>query len=210
MISNQERLHYERQTIMNIEKYDKELKIHTTGRDDYKADAYHHPYEPTPYAVLERLAASGFLTKDNVVVDYGCGKGRVDFFLASKIGCKTIGIEYDRRIYECAMENKKTYSAKQKPDFFCVTAEKYKIEGADSFYFFNPFSVEILCSVIGKIITSYYENPRRIRLFFYYPDQEYVSYLMTKDEICFVGEIDCGDLFSENNSRERIMVFELG
>ena len=90
------------------EHYDKEFKIQTTGRDDYKADAYHHPYEPTPYNVLERLASSGFLTKENVVVDYGCGKGRVDFFLSSKIGCKTIGIEYDTRIYESAMENKKT------------------------------------------------------------------------------------------------------
>ncbi|MBQ3599742.1 MAG: class I SAM-dependent methyltransferase [Lachnospiraceae bacterium] len=195
---------------MNNKKHDKELKIHTTGRDDYKADAYHHPYEPTPYIVLERLVSSGFLTKDNVVVDYGCGKGRVDFFLASKIGCKTIGIEYDRRIYESAMENKKTYSGKQKPDFLCISAEEYRIEEADCFYFFNPFSVEILCSVIGKIITSYYENPRKVRLFFYYPAKEYISYLMTKEEICFVTEIDCGDLFSENNSRERIMVFELG
>ena len=196
--------------MMNDEKYDKEFKIQTTGRDDYKADAYHHPYEPTPYIVLERLVSSGFLTKDNVVVDYGCGKGRVDFFLASKIGCKTIGIEYDRRIYESAMENKKTYSGKQKPDFLCISAEEYRIEEADCFYFFNPFSVEILCSVIGKIITSYYENPRKVRLFFYYPAKEYISYLMTKEEICFVTEIDCGDLFSENNSRERIMVFELG
>ena len=196
--------------VMNNKKHDKELKIHTTGRDDYKADAYHHPYEPTPYVVLERLVSSGFLTKDNVVVDYGCGKGRVDFFLASKIGCKTIGIEYDRRIYESAMENKKTYSGKQKPDFLCISAEEYRIEEADCFYFFNPFSVEILCSVIGKIITSYYENPRKVRLFFYYPAKEYISYLMTKEEICFVTEIDCGDLFSENNSRERIMVFELG
>ena len=192
------------------EHYDKEFKIQTTGRDDYKADSYHHPYEPTPYTVLERLASSGCLTKDNVVVDYGCGKGRVDFFLASKIGCKTIGIEYDRRIYESAMENKKTYSGKQKPDFLCISAEEYRIEEADCFYFFNPFSVEILCSVIGKIITSYYENPRKVRLFFYYPAKEYISYLMTKEEICFVTEIDCGDLFSENNSRERIMVFELG
>ena len=195
---------------MNDEKYDKELKIHTTGRDDNKADIYHHPYEPTPYTVLERLISSGFLTKENVVVDYGCGKGRVDFFLASKIGCKTIGIEYDRRIYESVLQNKKTYIGKQKPDFLCISAEEYKIGEVDSFYFFNPFSVEILRSVIGKIITSYYENPRKIKLFFYYPDQEYVSYLMTKDEICFITDIDCGDLFTGKNSRERIMVFEIG
>ena len=36
--------------------WDKKLNIHTAGRDDSHADAYHHPYEPTPYEVLERLA----------------------------------------------------------------------------------------------------------------------------------------------------------
>ena len=195
---------------MNEEQYDKQLKISTTGRDPYKADAYHHPYEPTPYKVLERLASSGFFSKENVVVDYGCGKGRVDFFLSSKIGCKTIGIEYDTRIYESAMENKKTYTGKQSPDFLCISAEEYKIEVADCFYFFNPFSVQILQSVIGKIVTSYYENPRKIRLFFYYPDQEYEAYLMTKEELSFVTNVDCKDLFLGNDSRERIMVFEMG
>lgn len=37
--------------------------------------------EPTPYCVLERLANSGLIRKKDVVLDYGCGKGRVDFFL---------------------------------------------------------------------------------------------------------------------------------
>lgn len=196
--------------MMSDEIYDKELKIHTIGRDDYKADAYHHPYEPTPYTVLERLATAGFLAKENIVVDYGCGKGRVDFFLASRIGCKTIGIEYDSRIYKAAMENKKSYNGKQKPEFLCISAEEYRIENADGFYFFNPFSVEILRSVIGKIITSYYENPRKIQLFFYYPDQDYLSYLMTKEELVFVKDIICKDLFSGNNDRERIVVFQMG
>ena len=39
--------------------WDKLLQIKTTGRDETNADAYHHPYEPTPYSVLERLADSG-------------------------------------------------------------------------------------------------------------------------------------------------------
>ena len=40
---------------------DKQLKIKTTGRDDSKEDDYHHPYEPTPYSVLERMAESEYL-----------------------------------------------------------------------------------------------------------------------------------------------------
>ena len=42
---------------MNHEnQWDKLLQIKTTGRDESRADEYHHPYEPTPYCVLERLA----------------------------------------------------------------------------------------------------------------------------------------------------------
>ena len=74
--------------------WDKRLKICTVGRDDSGADQYHHPYEPTPYAVLQRLADSGLIRRGNVVLDYGCGKGRVDFFLAQRTKARTIGIEY--------------------------------------------------------------------------------------------------------------------
>lgn len=77
----------------------------------------------------------------------------------------------------------------------------------DRVFFFNPFSVEILRKVLAKIEDSYYENPREIQLFFYYPSDEYISELMTVDMLSFVDEIDCRDLFDRENPRERIMVF---
>lgn len=194
---------------MRETEIDKALKIHTTGRDDYKADEYHHPYEPTPYAVLDRLIGSEFISKENSVIDYGCGKGRVDFYLAAKLGCRCIGIEYDERIFEEARKNLSTFVGKSKPEFICASAEEYQIEEGDCFYFFNPFPVEILQSVMGRILESYYSNPREMLLFFYYPDSDYVAYLMTKDELMFVDEIDCEDLFEGKNERERILVFEV-
>ena len=55
---------------MRIEKnWDRLLQIHTIGRDDTNADQYHHPYEPTPYAVLERLVESGFFSEQDVVLE---------------------------------------------------------------------------------------------------------------------------------------------
>ena len=69
---------------------DKLLQIKTTGRDESGADEYHHPYEPTPYCVLERLENSGLIGKDDAVLDYGCGKGRVGFFLSYRTKAKTM------------------------------------------------------------------------------------------------------------------------
>ena len=188
--------------------WDLSLQINTCGRDESGADQYHHPYEPTPYCVLERLAGSGFFGKDDVVLDYGCGKGRVGFFMSHRTKAKTIGIEYDQRIYKSALENQKT--AKAKADFVLTRAEEYEVPGdVNRCYFFNPFSTEILHKVMARIIESYYDSPREIYLFFYYPSDEYISYLMTVDELEFYDEIECDDLFPGKDPRERIVIFQL-
>ena len=189
---------------------DKLLNIQTDGRDETGADQYHHPYEPTSYDVLERLAGSGLISKQDVLLDYGCGKGRVDFFLSYRTGAKTIGIEYDPRIYSSALKNQKQAISKANAEFVLEKAEAYEVPpDVSRCYFFNPFSVEILRKVMSRIIESYYGSPRHIFLFFYYPSDEYLSYLMTVEELEFYDEIECEDLFEGNDIRERIMIFEL-
>ncbi len=193
----------------NENTWDKLLHIKTTGRDDSGADQYRYPYEPTPYSVLERLANGGFINKKDVVLDYGCGKGRVDFYLAYQTKAKTIGVEYDERIYQGAAANQKTAVSRTKTEFVPVRAEEYHVPtDVNRCYFFNPFSVELLHKVMARIVESYYENPREVMLFFYYPSEEYISYLMTVDELEFYDEIDCSDLFEGNSARERIMIFK--
>ena len=190
--------------------WDKLLQIKTTGRDETNADAYHHPYEPTPYSILERLAKSGLIGNDDVVLDYGCGKGRVGFFLSYRVKAKTIGIEYDEHIYQGALENRKTALSKIKPDFVLTSAEEYEVPAeVNRCYFFNPFSVEILHTVCARIIEFWYENPREVFLFFYYPADDFLAYLMTVDELEFYDEIECDDLFEGKDPRERIMIFQL-
>lgn len=194
----------------NENTWDKLLQIKTTGRDDSNADQYNYPYEPTPYSVLERLANSGLIRKKDVVLDYGCGKGRVDFFLSYQTRAKTIGIEYDERIYQGAIENQRTAVSGGKTKFELANAENYEVSAdVNRCYFFNPFSVELFRKVMARILESYYDNPREILLFFYYPSDEYVSYLMTSDELEFYDEISCGDLFDENDMREQILIFRL-
>ena len=188
--------------------WDKRLQIKTTGRDETGADQYHHPYEPTPYSVLERLADSGLIGKGDVVLDYGCGKGRVDFFLSYRTKAGAVGIEYDERIYGDALENQRN-AAKAQADFVLTRAEEYEVpKEVNRCYFFNPFSVEILRKVMARILESWYAEPREIFLFFYYPDDEYVACLMTVDELEFYDEIECDDLF-EGDPRERILIFQL-
>ena len=194
----------------NEKTWDKLLQIKTTGRDDSNSDQYRYPYEPTPYGVLERLANSGLIQRKDVVLDYGCGKGRVDFFLSYQTKARTIGIEYDERIYQSALNNQETAVSGARTRFVLAKAEEYKVPPeVNRYYFFNPFSVELLRKVMARIIESYYEKPREMFLLFYYPSEEYISYLMTVDELEFYDEIACDDLFEGNALRERIVIFQL-
>ena len=192
----------------NETTWDKLLKIKTTGRDDSNSDQYRYPYEPTPYSVLERLANSGLIRKKDVVLDYGCGKGRVDFFLSYQTRAKTIGIEYDERIFQAAVENQKNAVSGARTEFVLARAEEYEVpEEVTVCYFFHPFSIELLRKVMARIVESYYSYPREITLCFYYPSEEYIAYLMTVEEIEFYDEINCGDLFDSNDAREQILIF---
>lgn len=196
--------------VINESKWDKLLHIKTSGRDDTNSDQYHYPYEPTPYSVLERLASSEYIGKKNTLIDYGCGKGRVDFYLSYQVRCHSIGIEYDERIFQNAITNKENAISGNRTEFLKQSAEMYMIpDEADRFYFFNPFSEEILRRVLERIKESYYNHPREMLLFFYYPSDEYVAHLMTVDELTFFDEIACGDLFEGEDVRERIMIFAL-
>lgn len=196
--------------IQKEQQWDKLLKIKSTGRDDSRSDQNRYPYEPTPYCILERLANSGYIGKRNMLLDYGTGKGRVCFYLSFQTRCRTIGIEYDERIYAGAVKNHLTAVSGKRTSFVMKNAEQYPVPiDVDRFYFFNPFSAEILKTVLAKIMDSYYENQRELLLFFYYPSDEYIGYLMTHEALAFVDEIDCRDLFPGNDPRERILIFEV-
>ncbi len=191
--------------------WDRLLHIKTTGRDDSRSDHFHYPYEPTPYSVLERLANSGYIRKKNILVDYGCGKARVGIFLANQLRCRSVGIEYDERIFRAAEENAAKCVSPGFVSLEHIPAEAYEVKPSeDRFYFFNPFSEEILRRVIRRILDSWYEAPRQILLFFYYPSPEYEKVLSEQPELSLQEEIPCGDLFPGGDAREKILVYEAG
>lgn len=194
---------------MNDIELDQLLNVRTIGNNDEHADEYHYPYEPTDYCVLDRIKESGYLNKDNILLDYGTGKGRVCFYLSYSVGCKSKGIEYDESIFNELKKNQHDFIKNDLTSFECINAEEYIVKDEDVFYFFNPFSIEILKKVLSRIIDSYYENPRNMIMMFYYPEPDTVGYLMTHEKLMFVDEIECYDLYPEYDPRETILCFEI-
>ena len=191
---------------MTEHEWDRFLRIRTSGRDDSRADTVHYPYEATPYPVLERLAGCGLLDKHDIVADYGCGKGRVAFFLAWQLGCRTIGVERDERLLQTALENRKTARGGARTEFLSANAESFTPEGVTAAFFFNPFSEQILRSVLARIRESLLTHPRQMRLIFYYPSNEYAAALLETPWLELEEEISVKDLFG-SDPREELLIF---
>lgn len=186
------------------------LKIKTTGRDDSNYNFINFPYEPTPYGVLQELANSGYITKRDKIVDFGSGKGRVEFYLAYATKAHIIGVEYDLRLYQKALENKEKAISKNRVTFVNVDAKDYQIEDdVTGVYFFNPFSNTILESVIKNLKESKLRCERTIKCFFYYPSNEYLNLLADDGSFTLIDQIDCTHLYKEDNKRETIVILEL-
>ena len=184
---------------MNDREWDKRLHIRTIGRED-EANANYSPYEPTPYSVLQRLADSGHIRRKQHLLDYGCGKGRVAFFMASELGCRVTGIDYSQKLIDIAMENRRTSRLGDRVRLICARAEQYALQDEDVFFFFNPFSEKIFESVLRRLA-------RETTVICYYPSEAYLQCLDGVGE--WVDDIDCNDLFNgRNNPRERLVGYK--
>ena len=192
---------------MNDREWDKRLRIRTIGRED-EADPNYSPYEPTPYAVLERVAESGHIRRRQHVLDYGCGKGRVAFFLSDAVGCRVTGIYHARKLIDLAVENRRTARAGDRVRLVRALAEQYIPREEDVFFFFNPFGEKVFEAVLRNLASGCAENPRPVTLLMYYPSEEYVRCLEAAEGFTRLSPIDCRDLFGGRNDRERVEVWK--
>ena len=195
--------------------YDKLLNINTIGNQNWnKTSTHNHPYEPTLYVALEELFEKYKLDENDHIVDFGCGMGRLNFFINHMFDSYVTGIEINDRYFEEALINKISYEkkhkkSKEKINFVCNLAQQYEVSDEDNkFYFFNPFSIQIFSKVIDNILESYENNMRDMDIIMYYPSTEYLDYLDYKTPFYFEKEIHLSDLY-EKDPKEKFVIYTL-
>ena len=187
------------------QSFEKLLNISTSGNQkNFNEFIHYNRYEPTSYYVLEAILHNYPLLESDNIVDFGSGKGRLNFFLNYFFKCKVTGIE-----------NMKNYLSKNKGhdcskiSFVNCIAEDYEINSKENkFYFFNPFSVQIFIKVVTNIIYSVINEYRPVDLILYYPSDDYIYYLENYTIFQLIKEIKLNKHYEQDN-REKILVYRL-
>lgn len=193
--------------------FEKKLNIDTsTSETRLDKIKYYNRYEATPYEALEYLLKNYEIKRDDHLVDFGSGKGRVSFFINYYRGAACTGVELIEEFHKKAISNLKNYRTKniykaEKLFFINNYAEKYVVSNFENkFFFFNPFSLNIFISVVNNIISSYEECQRQVDIIMYYPSQEYIDYLERNTAFMYLKDIDIN---SKKDLRERFTIYRL-
>jgi len=189
----------------SMKNFDEIINIHTSGDQiGFHKSFHYHRYEPTPYQGLEKLFSEYGLRSSDRLVDFGCGKGRLPFYIHHTFRASAAGVEMSEDFYREALENLQTYKGeKARISFQCILAQEYEITPQDShFYFFNPFSVKIFMKVVNSILLSAEENPRKMDIILYYPSEDYIFYLENSTPFELIKEV-----VLEGNENERFLVY---
>jgi SAM-dependent methyltransferase len=127
-----------------------------------------HVIEPTPYYSLHELFKRISISSTDVLVDVGCGEGRVlNFWLSLGLKNKLVGIEINETVARDAVRR---YRNRSNVQIICGNAiANVSICGGTIFYLFDPFSeamfAEFERAVRGSNVRIIYCNPQAVKVF---------------------------------------------
>jgi predicted RNA methylase len=144
--------------------------LHTPG-DRY--DAAPVQYEPTKYGAIATCLEHLAVRPSDVVVDIGCGMGRVACVFSMLPVARVIGIELDDRLASIARANAARVRGRR-ADIEIRTGDAGQADysGVTIFWLYNPFGEETMRRTLARIRESVDAAPRPIQLVYVAPNFE--------------------------------------
>jgi cyclopropane fatty-acyl-phospholipid synthase-like methyltransferase len=159
--------------------------------DDMSDPVWKGDYMPTSYQNTLALLKAAGISKDSVVIDFGCGLGRVVFAAAHLGAKKSIGVEFDEDLFRAAESNRISSKFKDKVSFSHTDASQFNIPNdANIFFFFNPFGAGTMADVVAKIEESIKTTPRKTMIVYYNP--QFQTKLLASDQFKLKQEWPAG------------------
>ncbi|OGR00489.1 MAG: hypothetical protein A2511_04420 [Deltaproteobacteria bacterium RIFOXYD12_FULL_50_9] len=136
-------------------------------------------YQPTMALSFNRLLAAIPLPPESVLVDFGCGKGRVLLLAVLRGIKKAVGIEFSPELCEIARNNVRIVEQATGSilDISVIEGDvtHYEIEDDQNvFFLFNPFDDVVLAAVVKNIQESLQRKPREIAIIYYNPVHSHI------------------------------------
>ena len=135
------------------------------ARTEGTADVVNSQYSVLPYVFADRIGAH------DVLVDVGCGKGRViNWWLSQGLRNRMIGIEHNREVAAATAKRLRRYG---NVTIVNEDATSWMPDDATVAYMYSPFGVEIMGrfkervaeEYAGRGVTLLYWNPQFVEVF---------------------------------------------
>lgn len=130
-------------------------------------------YQPSDYQLIARALDWACPTPDDVLLDYGCGKGRVLFVGAGYPFRRIVGFEL---CPEMAALGRRNVAAAHLPTprppidiLESNAAEESPPDDATVIFLFNPFYGQVLAETLRRVRESWERAPRHIRVIYIQP-----------------------------------------
>ncbi len=136
---------------------------------DIRNDVGFNMYTPTRVRAFRKLLDHLALPKGQVFVDFGCGKGRVLLAAAQYPFDRIVGVEVAPQLCAICRSNVAAYRRRHSGtlDIKVVQCEAraYNVSRDETvFFMFSPFGRAIAAGVLGNILSSVEECPRKVWL----------------------------------------------
>jgi SAM-dependent methyltransferase len=131
-------------------------------------------YDGSPVSPLRKVLQGLEVTREDVFVDFGSGKGRALLIASSFPFRRVVGVEFACELCTTARANAAIYASRNKGaapiEIVEEDAVKFCVQPEHTvFYFFNPFDQCIMQSVLQGIVGSWRQRPRRMFVIYYHP-----------------------------------------
>jgi SAM-dependent methyltransferase len=161
--------------------------IDTATEMDLEDVGLAHPervrYEPTSWIDLKRVLRDRDVGRDDVFLDYGCGKGRVLLVAARQPYKRVVGVDISPRLCAIAEANLERDRARRRcGSVEVVAADVTAWEVPDDVtvvFMHNPFRGATFELAIAQLLASQDRNPRLLRVIYRVP--------MEKDRLMATG-----------------------
>ena len=129
--------------------------------------------ESTPIRHISKIMQTLDITPEDVFIDMGSGKGRVILTAGRYPFKKIIGVDVSAELNKICVQNvEKMKNRLNCENYVNITSNviDYGIPDDVTFvYFFNPFGLEAMNSVMHSIFKSVSRHPRKITIIWYNP-----------------------------------------